>query len=390
MAGPLSSLKVLDFSTLLPGPFASMVLADLGADVVRVESATRGDPVQFLPPSTRNKVSAAHATINRSKRSIAVDLKKEEGRDVVKALVRDFDIVLEQFRPGVMDRLGVGYEDLKKINPSLIYCSITGYGQTGPYKDRAGHDINYLAMAGASGYTGRKNQGPTPFSLQVADIAGGSFHSVMGILAAVIHRQQTGEGQYIDISMTDATFSMHALTAPGFLSDGAAYEPDYEGTILNGGHYYDYYPTKDGRYLSVGSLEPQFFSQFIAAAGLSDIMGKGDIQEQKVKIREVFASKTFAEWNAIFIKLDACVEPVLKLSEVVKHPHMQAREMLTDVPDGQGGTFRQIASAFKFSNSKPEYKFAGVPAGTHTDELLKAAGMDETRIATLRSQKVIA
>jgi crotonobetainyl-CoA:carnitine CoA-transferase CaiB-like acyl-CoA transferase len=389
MAGPLASLKVLDFSTLLPGPFASMVLADLGADIVRVESPTRGDPVQFLPPST-GKVSAAHTTINRSKRSIAVDLKNEQGKEVIKALVKDFDIVLEQFRPGVMDRLGVGYEDLKKINPSLIYCSITGYGQTGPYKDRAGHDINYLAIAGAASYAGRKEQGPTPFSLQVADIAGGSYHSVMGILAAVIHRQQTGEGQHIDISMTDAAFSMHALTAPGFLAGGKAYEPDYETTLLNGGHYYDYYPTKDGRYISVGSLEPQFFSQFIAAAELGDIIGNGTMEEQKTKIREVFASKTYDQWNAIFIKLDACVEPVLKLSEAVNHPHMVAREMLTEVPDGKGGTFQQIASAFKFSQSKPEYKFAGVESGSHTDELLQSAGMDQSAIDTLRESKAIA
>jgi crotonobetainyl-CoA:carnitine CoA-transferase CaiB-like acyl-CoA transferase len=388
MAGPLSSLKVLDFSTLLPGPFASMVLADLGADIVRVESPTRGDPVQFLPPQA-GKVSAAHTTINRSKRSIAVDLKKEKGKDVIKELVKDFDIVIEQFRPGVMNRLGVGYEDLKKINPSLIYCSITGYGQTGPYKDRAGHDINYLAIAGAASYTGRKSQGPTPFSLQVADIAGGSFHSVMGVLAAVIHRQQTGEGQHIDISMTDAAFSMHALTAPGFLAEGTAFEPDYETTILNGGHYYDYYPTKDGRYISVGSLEPQFFSQFIAAAKLGDIIGNGDMNEQKTKIREVFASKTFDEWNEIFIKLDACVEPVLKLSEACEHPHMKARNMLTEVPDNNGGTFTQIASAFKFSASKPEYKFAGVAAGTHTEEVLKEAGVDDAKIAEFKANDAI-
>jgi len=388
MAGPLSSLKVLDFSTLLPGPFASMVLADLGADVVRVESPTRGDPVQVLPPQA-GKVSAAHTTINRSKRSIAVDLKNEQGKEVIKELVKDFDIVLEQFRPGVMDRLGVGYEDLKKVNPKIIYCSVTGYGQTGPYKDRAGHDINYLAMAGAASYTGRKGEGPTPFSLQVADIAGGSFHAVMGILAAVIHRQQTGEGQHIDVSMTDAAFSMHALTAPGFLYQGSNYEPDYETTLLNGGHYYDYYPTKDGRYISVGSLEPQFFAQFIQGAGIGDIIGNGNMDQQKEKIREVFKTKTFTEWNDIFIKMDACVEPVLKLSEACEHPHMKAREMLTEVPNNEGGTFKQIASAFKFSASKPSYRFAGVPAGTHTSEVLKEVGLSDEKIEQLKANKTI-
>src|SRR5690606_36633998 len=184
-----------------------------------------------------------------------------------------------------------------------------------------------------------------------------SFHAVMGILAAVIHRQQSGEGQYIDISMTDAAFSMHALTAPGFLSHDAEYEPDYESTLLNGGHYYDYYPTKDGRYISVGSLEPQFFAQFIADAELKDIIGQGSMDEQKARIRDVFAKKTFAEWNEIFPKLDACLEPALKITEAVEHPHMQARDMLCDVPDGNDGKFRHIASAFKFSSTQPSYRF---------------------------------
>ena len=186
MSGPLSGLKVLDFSTLLPGPFATMMFADMGADVLRVESPSRPDMVRVMPPYADDGNSAAHGFLNRSKRSIAIDLKRPEGVEIVKQLVAEYDIVIEQFRPGVMDRLGVGYEALKAINPKLIYCSITGYGQTGPYRDRAGHDMNYLAIAGVLGYNGRKASGPAPMAVQVADIAGGSCHAVIGVLAAVI------------------------------------------------------------------------------------------------------------------------------------------------------------------------------------------------------------
>lgn len=194
MPGPLQGLKVLDFSGLLPGPFASLILADLGADVLRVEAPSRPDMVRLMPPYATDGTSAAHGYLNRSKRSIAIDLKKPEGLDIVKQLIAEYDIVIEQFRPGVMDRLGAGYEALKAINPKVIYCSITGYGQTGPYKDRAGHDMNYLAIAGVIGYNGRQASGPAPMAVQVADIAGGSCHAVIGLLAAVIHRQGTGRG----------------------------------------------------------------------------------------------------------------------------------------------------------------------------------------------------
>lgn len=264
MAGPLSSLKILDFSGLLPGPFGTLLLADMGAEVLRVESPSRPDMVRLMPPFDGG-VSACHAFLNRSKRGIAIDLKTPEGVEVVKKLVQEYDIVVEQFRPGVMDRLGVGYEALRAVNPKLIYCAITGYGQTGPFRDRAGHDMNYLAVAGVLGYNGRKETGPGPMAVQVADVAGGSLHAVTGILAAVIHRMQTGVGQMVDISMTDAAFSLHALTGPQALVGGI--EPTMEGTQLNGGSFYDCYETSDGRYLSVGGLEPQFFLQFCHAIG---------------------------------------------------------------------------------------------------------------------------
>ena len=392
MSGPLTSLKVLDFSSLLPGPFGTMILADLGADVLRVEAPMRPDMVRMLPPMDKG-LSAVHSYLNRSKRSLAVDLKKPEGVDLIKRLIAQYDIVVEQFRPGVMDKLGVGYEALKEVNPGLIYCSITGYGQDGPYRNRAGHDMNYLSIAGMTSYNGRRDSGPAPMAFQVADVAGGSCHAVMGILAAVVHRQVTGEGQHVDISMTDAAFSMHALTAPAALVGGV--EPELERTQLNGGSFYDCYETSDGRWFSVGGLEPQFFAQFCQAIGKPELAGKGLAQVPEIvagvkqEIREAMAQKTFAQWQEIFAALDSCTEPVLTFSEACEHPQITARGMVVDVKHPAGGTQRQVASPFKFSASAPEYAFAGTALGSHTDEVLAAANYSTQDIDAMRKAGVI-
>ena len=392
MSGPLSTLKVLDFTTLLPGPFGTMVLADLGAEIVRIESPTRPDMVRVMPPMV-GKVSAAHAYLNRSKRSLAIDLKKPEGAELVKALVKDYDIVIEQFRPGVMDKLGVGYDALREVNPTLIFCSVTGYGQDGPYRDRAGHDMNYLAVAGMTSYNGRRSSGPQPMAFQVADVAGGSCHAVMAILAAVIHRQHTGEGQYIDISMTDAAFAMHALTAPGALQTGES--PELESTQLNGGSFYDCYETADGRWFSVGGLEPQFFGQFCQAIGRPELSGRGlamapDIVAQlKADIAGAMKEKTFAEWQDIFIQIDSCTEPVLSFTEACEHPQMKARQMVVEVADEQGNRQRQVASPFKFSKTQPGYRFPGAQLGAHTSDVLAEAGFDAEKIEGLKKAGVV-
>lgn len=393
MAGPLSTLKVLDFSALLPGPFGTLILADLGADVLRIESPGRPDMVRMLPPMDEG-VSAVHGYLNRSKRSLAVDLKKPAGVEVVRELVKDYDIVVEQFRPGVMAKLGVGYEQLKEINPRLIYCSITGYGQDGPYRDRAGHDMNYLSIAGMTAYNGRRESGPAPMAFQVADVAGGSCHAVMAILAAVIERQQSGEGQYIDISMTDAAFSLHALTAPGALVGGE--DPQLERTQLNGGSFYDCYETSDGRWFSVGGIEPQFFSQFCQAIGRPDLAGRGlamlpeIVAEVKAGIAEAMKQKSFAEWEQIFAALDCCTEPVLSFSEACQHPQLVARKMLVDVPSASGASQRQVASPFKFSRTAPEYRYVGTRLGSHTDEVLAGHGFSAEQIAELRKSGAVA
>lgn len=393
MNGPLASLKILDFSTLLPGPFASLLLADMGAQVLRVESPTRMDLVRVLPPHV-DGTSASHAYLNRNKRCIALDLKQAEAVEVVKQLVQEYDIVLEQFRPGVMDKLGVGYEALKAINPKLIYVSITGYGQTGPFRDRAGHDINYLALAGVASYTGRRESGPLPLGVQLADIGGGSLHGVMGLLAAVIHRQQTGEGQQVDVSMTDCAFSLHGMAGAGYLAAGV--EPEMEGLALNGGSFYDYYRTRDGRWFSVGSLEPQFMQQFCAAIGRPELAARGlspRPEEQQALKREIaieFEKQDFDQWQERFAALDACVEPMLSLAEAVEHPQLVERGVVTQVPNGKGGEQRQMACPIRFSAGLPEPRHIGAALGAHTAEVMTELGYSDEQVEALRAAKVIA
>ncbi|MCS3837265.1 crotonobetainyl-CoA:carnitine CoA-transferase CaiB-like acyl-CoA transferase [Pseudomonas sp. JAI111] len=392
MLGPLASLKVMDFSTLLPGPFASLLLADMGAEVLRIESPTRMDLLRVLPPHDQG-VSASHAYLNRNKRSLALDLKQPEALEVIKQLLADYDIVLEQFRPGVMERLGLGYEALKAINPRLIYVSITGYGQTGPYKDRAGHDINYLALAGLASYTGRADSGPLPLGMQVADVAGGSLHGVIGLLAAVIARQQSGVGQHLDVSMTDCAFSLNAMTGAGYLACGV--EPGREDQMLNGGSFYDYYRSRDGRWLSVGSLEPGFMKQLCTALGLEElsVLGLSPQPAQQKKLKEAlkteFEKHDFTELCSLFAELDACVEPVLSLSEAVRHPQLKARELVTEVPRGDGSTQPQMACPLKFSDGLPEPRHVGASLGQHTDQVLGELGFSAERIEALRAAKVV-
>lgn len=390
MQGPLASLKILDFSTLLPGPFASLLLADMGAEVLRIESPDRPDLLRILPPHDQG-VSASHAYLNRNKRSLALDLKQPAALEIIHRLLDEHDILLEQFRPGVMERLGLGYEALKAINPRLIYVSITGYGQTGPYKDRAGHDINYLALAGLASHTGRADGGPLPLGIQAADIAGGSLHGVIGLLAAVIARQQSGQGQHLDVSMTDCVFSLNALAGAGYLACGV--KPGWENQVLNGGSFYDYYRTRDGRWMSVGSLEPGFMQALCAALGRPELAAQGLAPEQqqwlKEQLRCEFQARDFADLCALFAQVDACVEPVLGLDEALGHPQLKARTLVTQVPRGDGTTQPQMACPLKFSQGLPEPRHIGAQRGAHTEEVLQALGFSAQRIARLRSAKVI-
>ena len=392
MSRPLAGLKVLDFSTLLPGPYATQLLADMGAEVLRVEALGRPDLTRNMPPFVEQGISAIHATLNRNKKSIALNLKKQEAIQIVHRMIEDYDIVLEQFRPGVMERLGLGYKALKEINPRLIYCSITGYGQTGPLKDRAGHDINYLALSGLASYSGRKETGPVLSGTQIADIAGGSHHAVMGILAAVLQRQATGEGQSIDISMTDCAFALNAMFGANSLVSGKS--PKAGEELLNGGIFYDYYQTQDGRWFSVGSLEPQFAQGLFAAIEHPEWLARAADQnpssQQSLKqdMAEVFASKTFAQWREIFEQLDICVEPVLELQEAVSHPHFMERGMVVELPVTEDKTVTQISNPIRFSGSDASYTKAGGVPGEDVEVVLEALGFGKDVIETLERDDV--
>jgi len=381
--GPLEGLKILDFTTLLPGPYATLALADMGADVLRIEAPHRPDLVRQLPPFDGYS-SAAHSYINRNKRSLGLDLKHPGAVELVKELVQDYDIVVEQFRPGVMARLGIGYDELSATNPRLIFCSITGYGQTGTYRDRAGHDINYLALAGISSYTGTNAVGPIPAGFQIADVAGGSLHAVVAILAAVVERLRSGNGQAIDISMTDAAFALNAIIGAGSLASGA--DPGFETHALNGGGFYGYYRTSDGRYMSVGSLEPQFVAALCDTLVIEPpkavafaLSGK-ELVRFKNALRERFAAMTFEECCKLFEGADACVEPVLTINEAAGHEQLKARDMVADVPTPDGKSQRQMASPLRFSSHAPEYRTIGRKPGEDNRQVLRELGKSDAEI----------
>ena len=368
MTHALSGLKVLDFSTLLPGPFASLYLADMGAEVIHIESATRPDLIRLFPPYA-NGQATSHSYLNRNKQSITLDLKSLESIQLIHEKIAEFDIVLEQFRPGVMQRFGLDYASLAKINPRLIYCSITGYGQTGDYQQRAGHDINYLALSGIAGHSGRQAGGPPPLGIQVADVAGGSLHALVAILSAVIERQRSGLGQYIDISMTDCAATLNNMAASAVL---AGQVPQYaEQSYLNGGTYYDYYETADGRYLSVGSLEPQFMQGLAQILNLPILLEKGASLDPQVRLQVKHAiqnkikTQSFATWQQVFAQHDVCVEPVFTLDEALHSPLAQQRGWTVEVPIQQNAvkTETQLACPIKFSRSQMRYDYIGQALG---------------------------
>ena len=380
--GALDGLKILDFSTLLPGPYASLILADLGAEVLKVSSASRPDLViNYEPFIGDSGISACQAWLGRNKKTMFLNLKTPEAREIIKELIMDYDIVLEQFRPGVMSRLGIGYEELKAVNPRLIYCALTGYGQTGPLRDAAGHDINYLARSGIISHAGKKAGGPSLMNFQIADVAVGSMNSVIGILAAVYHRNMTGEGQFVDVSMLDGCIPFNSLDGAGFLVSGR--QPGREAEMLNGGCIYDYYETKDGEYMSVGSLEPKFWSEFCRGIGREDLIPETvqpkDTARVKDEIRQIFKTKTKKEWVEVFSHYDACVQPVLDLKEaLLEDEQTKERNMVVDVPlpTHEGVKVKQMATAIHLSECPCEYKFAGYPLGYHTREIIEALGKD--------------
>lgn len=387
----LKGLKVLDFSYLLPGPMATLMLADMGADVLKVESPVKIDLVRLSPPFVDENctVSYLHAYLNRNKRSLSLDLKKPDALTIINKLIieQGFDIVVEQFRPGVMVKLGLGYEDLKKIRPDIIYCSITGYGQSGPLSNRAGHDINYLSLSGIMGYSGKKATGPALMGIQVADVTA-SHAAVIGILAAVVDRRSSGQGRHVDISMTDCVFPYHAVTGlKGLYEDK---EPSFEDDVLNGGSLYGFFETSDGRYISFGGLEPQFLTAFLDELGLADsiagiILSESEVEELRRKIAEKILSKSLAHWKERFDKIDACVEPVLSVSEAVRTPHAAQRGLIVNVPANSGAKCPQPALPVKYSGFAAQYKWAGCELGRDNETILASLGFTKKEIKEFRA-----
>ena len=383
---------MLDLSRLLPGPYCSLLLADLGMEVLKVEDTEQGDYMRTMGP-IRKKDSAYFLALNRNKKSMTLNLKVKEGKEVFYNLTNSYDILLEGFRPGVMDRLGVGYQDLKKRNPRVIFCSLSGYGQEGPYRERSGHDINYIGLAGILEVTGAKQGPPIIPGVQIADIGGGGMMAAIAILAASIHREKTGEGQYLDVSMLDSAISWLSIHAGKYFMDK---ELPKRGEMHLSGRYacYQVYPTEDGRYMSLGALEPKFWKNFCETIGRRDFILKQFIEgEEQLRIIEevqkLFKTKTQKEWVDLFKNVDACCEPILTLEEVSHHPQVLHRQMVKELEHPVEGKTQQIGSPIKSSQFSFEVRTPPPAWGEHTIEVLKTIGYSEEDIRHLKEVKAI-
>jgi alpha-methylacyl-CoA racemase len=382
-ARPLAGLRVLDVSRLLPGPYAAMALADLGAKVDKIEDAGGGDYLRFMPPQVSTGQNAVFEMLNRGKRSVVLDLKKEPARAAFRKLIPKYDVLIESFRPGVMAKLGLGYEALAALSPGLVYCAITGYGQTGPLAHRAGHDIDYLARAGVLGLTGPEDGAPQVAGVQMADIGGGAAYALIGILAALSARGITGKGRMVDVSMCEGSASFGAF---GLMSAWGGM-PFTKGTgPLSGGIApFGNYLTSDGRSVALGALEPKFWIAFATAVGLEPDMSAlmpGDHQpEWKRKVAAIFGDKTLAEWIAFAEKVDCCLEPILTPDEVASDPQHRARGFVADVTLRDGSTIPQLKTPTAVHMAEG---FAP-RQGEHTQEVLREAGLSDEEIAALAS-----
>jgi crotonobetainyl-CoA:carnitine CoA-transferase CaiB-like acyl-CoA transferase len=390
--GLLTGLKMLDLSRLLPGPYCSLLLADLGMEVLKVEDPEQGDYTRAIGP-IRKKDSAIFLALNRNKKSIKLNLKITEGKEIFYRLIQFYDIVLESFRPGVMDRLGIGYQELKKRNPHIILCSLSGYGQDGPYQARSGHDINYIGLGGVLEITGVKNGDPTLPGVQIADIGGGGMMAAIAILAAAVHREKTGEGELLDISMMDSVVSWLSVHAGKYFMDG---EPLKRGDMPLTGRYacYQVYATKDGKYMSLGALEPKFWKNFCQAVGRGDLTDKQSIEGAERlriigEIQNLFRKKTQEEWVGFFEKVDACCEPILTFEQVFEHPQVLHRKMVMEVNHPVEGNIRQLGNPIKSSRFPFEVRTPSPGWGEHTVEVLKATGFSEEEINHFKEVKAI-
>ncbi len=390
--GLLRELKMLDLSRLLPGPYCSLLLADLGMEVLKIEDPELGDYSRKMGLMGKRD-SAFFLSLNRNKKSMTLNLKKKEGKEIFYNLIETYDIVLEGFRPGVMDRLGIGYHDLEKKNPRVILCSLSGYGQDGPYRERSGHDVNYIGLGGVLDIIGQKNGDPIVPGVQIADIGGGGMMAAIAILAAAVHRERTGKGQYLDISMFDGVISWLSMHAGKYFMDQ---ELPKRGEMQLSGRYacYQVYRTKDGRHMSLGALEPKFWKNFCEAIGREDLIYKQFIEgEERLRIIEeiqnLFKTKNQEEWIEFVKNVDACCEPILTFEEVFQHPQVVHRQMVTEYEHPVEGKVRQVGNPIKSSQFPHEIRTPSPAWGEHTMEVLKAIGYSEEEIKHFKEVKAI-
>ena len=409
MSLPLEGIRVLDLSRLLPGGFCSLLLADFGADVLKVEDTGMGDYIRWSPPyyegAHESARSALFLALNRNKRSIRLDLKQERGREVLLALVRHYDVVLESFRPGVLERLGVGYERMREENPGIVYCAISGYGQASPKRDASGHDINYLGLIGLLGLTGERGGGPVQAAGQIADLGGGALMAAFGIMAALRERdgapvrpgraasEGSGEGQLVDVSMADGSLSWLAMVAASHFADGAV---PRRGDLPLAGSLICYRPYEcaDG-WVTLGALEPKFWQAFCQGVGRPELIGKQfehPGSEAHALVTEIFSGRSRAQWEAFAREHDCCLEPVLELDEALASELVREREMVVEIEQpGAERAVGQLGLPVKLSRTPGDHaRLPGPALGEHSEAVLTELGYSGAEVAALREAGAVA
>jgi crotonobetainyl-CoA:carnitine CoA-transferase CaiB-like acyl-CoA transferase len=392
MMDALHGMKILDLTRLLPGNFCTLLLADCGAEVLKIEDTDRGDYGRWLPPLVRTQ-SAYFLGLNRNKMSMKLNLKTDDGRAIFMKLAERSDIILESFRPGVIDRLGIGYEAVRKINPGIIYCSISGFGQDGPYRNKVGHDINYIGIGGILGITGQRGGPPTIPATQVADIGGGGMMAAIGILTALVHRGETGRGQYVDISMLDGVVSWLSRFASKYFADGEI--PERGEMMLNGQFpCYRIYRTKDDKYITIGALEPRFWENLCRALEREDLTphqyatGKQG-EDVSAQLEKIFITKTRDEWDEYLEDFEICHGSVNDFQETFSDPQILHREMVLEVDHPTEGRIKQVGFPIKFSETPGRIRLPSPGYGEHTKEVLRELGYTEGDIQRFEKSGVI-
>ena len=399
MTLPLEGVKILDLTRMAPGPFCTMVLGDLGADVLKVEEVGLTGRRAAVPGAregagwlNRTEQEAAYDATGRNKRSIALNLKDDKAREIFYKLAKDTDVLIEEFRPGVVKRLGVDYDTIKQLNPSVIYCSVTGYGQTGPYKDMVGHDLNYTSTAGAQGAIGTADgQHAIPWNL-LADYAGGGLTTAVAVLGALVHRHATGEGKYVDVAMTDGVVYLMATMFSEALQNGSKLELG-KGNLAGGDPRYNVYKTKDGKHISIASLEPWFYQTLCRVMGLEELepfisLGQENDRVHKA-FEEAFKTKTRDEWFDILAEEDTCVGRVYSLDEVPSDPQVKAREMIVDMDHPSMGKVQQVGVPFKYAGDSLAPRSFSPMHGQHTLEVLADLGYTGEEIESLKESGAV-